>query len=260
MLLTAPLVIAVTVFGGMPFTAMVAAVAAYMFFEWNRMIRTRRRDVRAFTAIGAIVVACVAAWQGMWWITAAALASGGLIALTFFALRPPLSLWFAAGILYCGGGAVALLFLRYGGAEGHIQVAWVFLMVWASDTGAFVAGRWFGGPKVMPAVSPNKTWSGIAGSLICAMLASAAFAMLFGNPWSSEPALTGLLVGIAANYGDFLESWIKRQFSVKDSGAILPGHGGLLDRLDSFVVAVFTVVVLSKLGIVFTEAARVSAA
>ena len=92
------------------------------------------------------------------------------------------------------------------------------------------------------------------------MLASAAFAMLFGNPWSSEPALTGLLVGIAANYGDFLESWIKRQFSVKDSGAILPGHGGLLDRLDSFVVAVFTVVVLSKLGIVFTEAARVSAA
>jgi phosphatidate cytidylyltransferase len=115
-------------------------------------------------------------------------------------------------------------------------VLFLVLVVWASDIGAYACGRAFGGPKLWPAVSPNKTWAGALGGLVAAMAAGTAVAVLAGSAWVFAPA-AAVLLGIASQAGDLLESAIKRHFRVKDSSQLLPGHGGAFDRLDGVLGA-----------------------
>jgi len=135
-----------------------------------------------------------------------------------------------AGVPYIGLATAALLWLRAGDGVGRRAVLFVMLVVWASDIGAYLVGRLLGGPLLAPAISPGKTWSGAAGGLLAAALVG--FATL--HPAAALLA-TGL--GIAAQLGDLMESAMKRGFGVKDSGWIIPGHGGLLDRLDGLLTA-----------------------
>lgn len=116
---------------------------------------------------------------------------------------------------------------------------YVLFVVWLTDTGAFVFGKLIGGPKLAPRISPKKTWSGFFGGLTVPVLIQITALLLIGTPFASIPpnALYTLLLSLSAQGGDLLESWIKRQFGVKDSGAIIPGHGGILDRIDSLLVA-----------------------
>ena len=133
------------------------------------------------------------------------------------------------GLVYIGPGALALLWLR-DGAVGLWNVAFVFGVVWASDIGAYLVGRVVGGAKLAPAISPGKTWSGAVGGLV----AVAGVGAVVGGVWA---VLVAVLVGIAAQLGDLLESGIKRHFGVKDSGWLIPGHGGVLDRVDALLTA-----------------------
>ena len=135
-----------------------------------------------------------------------------------------------AGVPYLGLGAAALLWLRAGHGSGRLAVLFVVLVVWASDIGAYAVGRLIGGPLLAPAVSPGKTWAGAAGGLLAA--AAVGFAGL--HPGS---ALLAGGLGIAAQAGDLMESAMKRGFGVKDSGWLMPGHGGLLDRFDGLLTA-----------------------
>jgi len=135
-----------------------------------------------------------------------------------------------AGVPYIGLATAALLWLRADDGVGRSAVLFVMLVVWASDIGAYLVGRLLGGPLLAPAISPGKTWSGAAGGLLAAALVG--FATL--HPAAALLA-TGL--GIAAQLGDLMESAMKRGFGVKDSGWIIPGHGGLLDRLDGLLTA-----------------------
>jgi phosphatidate cytidylyltransferase len=152
-------------------------------------------------------------------------------------------IWLAFGVLYIGAAAVALIHLRGDASAGLVNVLFLFLTVWASDIGAYAAGRCFGGPKLAPSVSPNKTWSGAAGGLLSAVAIGGAaayvMALVAGTP--PPPAGRALLVagaiGVLAQAGDLFESWIKRRFQVKDSSSLIPGHGGLLDRLDGVLAA-----------------------
>ena len=143
-----------------------------------------------------------------------------------------------AGFLYIAVAAVSLLWLRADPLAGKANVLVLLLLIWASDVGAYAAGRAIGGPRLAPRVSPGKTVSGAAGGLLAAMVVGLGAALASANP----PHLlrAGLLaagLGIVAQAGDLFESWVKRRLGVKDSGTLIPGHGGLFDRLDAVLAA-----------------------
>ena len=142
--------------------------------------------------------------------------------------------WTITGFFYALVPALALLLLRDRAPQGLELLYWVFIVSWTTDIGAYVAGRAIGGPKLAPTISPNKTIAGLVGGMVSAGLASWAWVQYVMLPLP----LLGLapLFAAAAQGGDLFESWIKRRAGVKDSGTILPGHGGVLDRLDGLVV------------------------
>ncbi len=148
------------------------------------------------------------------------------------------------GVCYILPAVAALIWLRGAAGTGRANVMFVVLVVWASDIGAYLAGRWLGGPKLAPSVSPGKTWSGAVGGLVFACFVGGGAALLW------QAALPpGLLVacalGLVSQAGDLLESAVKRHFGVKDSGRLIPGHGGLLDRLDGVLAAAPTAALLA---------------
>lgn len=160
-------------------------------------------------------------------------------------------IWFASGVLYASGALVPPIVLRLHPSDGAVAILWLFLCVWMSDIGAFFVGRTLGGPKLWPRVSPKKTWSGFVGGLVIGAAAAIGavlwFQLEFGPVWLSgwPLVIVTVLAVLAAVAGDLFESAVKRRFGVKDSGSILPGHGGVMDRLDSFIAAsIFTFIVV----------------
>ena len=142
----------------------------------------------------------------------------------------------AAGLGYLVVPALALIWLRADPVAGRGNLFLVVFVVWASDIGAYLFGRVLGGPKLAPAISPGKTWSGALGGLLCAAgVGLAAVALFGGRAWHA--AGVGLVLGVVSELGDLLESAIKRHFGVKDAGGLIPGHGGLFDRLDGLLAA-----------------------
>jgi phosphatidate cytidylyltransferase len=152
------------------------------------------------------------------------------------------------GTLWIVLAAVALLWLRADLACGRANVMFLLLLVWASDIGAYLVGRLVGGPRLAPLISPGKTWSGAAGGIAAALLVGcgAVWATTGDLTWAAAVALVLCVIG---QLGDLTESWAKRRFGVKDSGTIIPGHGGLLDRLDALIaVAPFAALLALCLG------------
>ena len=142
--------------------------------------------------------------------------------------------WQVAGFIYSLAPAIALLWIRDRSLLGIELLLWVFITTWSVDIGAYFAGRSIGGPKLAPAISPNKTWAGLIGGMAAAALFAGLWTLLLDLPsillWLAAPFALG------AQIGDLFESWLKRRAGVKDSGTWLPGHGGALDRLDGLVV------------------------
>ncbi len=145
--------------------------------------------------------------------------------------------WSAAGVYYAGFPAIALIAIRQDPEYGFHAILYLFLVVWSADTGAFFIGRFIGGPKLAPRISPNKTWAGFVGGAAAACVAGVLFAIWFGH--TSIVAVAGLSIALAviSQGGDLGESFLKRFFGVKDSSGLIPGHGGVLDRLDGLVFA-----------------------
>jgi phosphatidate cytidylyltransferase len=198
-------------------------------------------DLRLRVASAAVMlpVALFCLWQGgpAWWALLA-LAGVGLVRewLAMCRRRPAPGL-VPAGLAYVAAGGAALLWLRADLAAGLSNVLFLLLLVWASDIGAYLAGRALGGPKLAPAISPGKTWSGAAGGLAAALAVAVAEALVAGTAPGWHGLLVAALLGIAAQAGDLAESAAKRHFGVKDSGTSIPGHGGLFDRLDGVLAA-----------------------
>ncbi len=198
--------------------------------------------VRSLSAIVMVAVAGVALWLGGWWWTAfAGLVAAGVLfewrglVRGFEASPMRRGLWNAGGIVYIGMAAAVLIFLRQD-IFGLDAVVFVVGAVVATDIGAYFTGRLIGGPKIAPSISPSKTWAGLCGG----MVAAAAFlsAMRGYNPLA-EAVAAGAAIAVLAQVGDFFESWMKRRAGVKDSGRMLPGHGGLFDRLDGLLAVLF---------------------
>jgi phosphatidate cytidylyltransferase len=218
--------------GPMTFAVLVAAVALLMSWEWARIVRGVRYDaalgVHAAAVVGAIALT-VAGFQALA-LTTIAVGAAVIVPLQFGA-RAFAS---AIGVAYVGLPAIALAGLRCDEPFGELAVLFVFLVAWLTDTCAYAAGRLIGGPKLLPRVSPNKTWSGLVGGVGAAVLGAVVFALAIGAPPLFLAGLA-LALGIIAQAGDLAESALKRGYGVKDASGLIPGHGGFMDRLDSVV-------------------------
>lgn len=217
--------------GGFAFWLLAAVAGVLMMAEWADLHRAPpgAKRLSLFALFVAIAIMSPPA-SGPGFLAL------GLIAAAFFFIvivtrRPGL----AAGSFYVGLPVLALLLIRAqaGWVDGLLCAVWIVALVWMTDIGAYFAGRTLGGPKLAPAISPAKTWSGLGGGVVAA---SAWAALLHGQAGLPlRLALATPALAVVAQLGDLFESWLKRRAGVKDSGNILPGHGGVLDRLDGLV-------------------------
>jgi phosphatidate cytidylyltransferase len=145
--------------------------------------------------------------------------------------------WIVTGIFYAGALLAAPVILRGDSAFGFLAIVLLFAIVWTTDVLGYFAGRAFGGPKLMSAISPKKTWSGAIAGTFAAMIVAVLIAPLFGSFNTGAIAYIALLLSVVAQLGDLFESWIKRRFGAKDASQLIPGHGGVMDRLDGFWAA-----------------------
>lgn len=243
--LLAPIVLACIWFGSAPFVVLIMLGAIGLTVEWAALCRLAAGKWPGLLLPVLVIASGTCAALGYAVPALLVLLAGG--AMMWWAVKRPL---FVSGVLYVGLALVALLWLRgWSVADGRRMVFFVVLVVWASDIGAYVAGRLLRGPKLAPSLSPAKTWSGAVGGLIAAMVVGE----LVAGRWSPAVALFAALLAIVCQAGDLLESGIKRHVGIKDSGRLIPGHGGLLDRLDGLLAAapVAAIVVLASREIFF---------
>jgi phosphatidate cytidylyltransferase len=245
--LLAPAALLCVWLGAEAWTALMAAAAAVLAWEWVRLCGFSTRRLPGSAVPIAVLIAGALAVKAQW-LPAIALLCAGALGVNAVSEPPryrggPSGTWLGFGVLYVGLAAVALIHLRGDATAGLVNVLFLFLTVWASDIGAYAAGRLFGGPKLAPSVSPNKTWAGAMGGLVSAVAVGIAAAYALSSaagilpPTAGRALLVAGAIGLLAQAGDFFESWIKRRFKVKDSSSLIPGHGGLLDRLDGVLAA-----------------------
>jgi phosphatidate cytidylyltransferase len=233
-LVLAPLAIGAAYAGGFWWTALATLGAVGLYVEWL-MVVSATRDRRVVAGgIAALAVAglCLAARRIDVALVVLALGLAAVVGLSAERRR-----WTAAGFLYAAAAFLASVLVRLDQIEGLVALILVLLVVWATDISGYFVGRSVGGPKLWPRISPNKTWAGAIGGFVASLLVAAGFAA-FGLARTGPVLLLGACLSIASQLGDLLESAIKRHFGVKDSSHIIPGHGGLMDRLDGYVAAI----------------------
>lgn len=234
-------------FGGLAFAAMLAVGVVLLTREFLRLT-VPEMPVHTIVLVAVWPLAAILSFQlgtrtlglddsqavslGLWMLVA------GMIVLAVLRLMRQFSYWLAFAVVYVGLPMIAFQWLREtSDGQGLEHVAWLVVVIVATDCFAYAAGRTFGGPKLAPKISPGKTWSGLVGGVTGAALV----AVLAGS-WMAGWNMAALLVlgaslAVLAQSGDLFESWLKRRAGTKDSGTLIPGHGGLLDRLDGYMTA-----------------------
>ncbi|MFM8800896.1 MAG: phosphatidate cytidylyltransferase [Tagaea sp.] len=221
------------------FEIMLALGGAVLAWEWTRLVSGGRFGSTGFAVAAAALAAGAAAAVARPGIGLALCGVGAAVVYVFASTggrdHPK---WLAAGPVYIGAPIVALIWLRGDDAAGLETILWLMACVWATDTGAYFFGRAIGGPKLAPAFSPNKTWAGLFGGMACsAGVAVPAVWLVPAGPPAMALAVAGAAIAVVAQAGDLLESFVKRRFGAKDSGTLIPGHGGLFDRVDGLLTA-----------------------
>lgn len=229
----AALALGAVVLGGWPFLLFWAAAGIGVFWEWSTVVGGGAAARAA--GIAALAVAAVAAGVGQLYVALAALAAGsaGVAGIS----APHLRAWGAAGVAYAGIALLAPVALRRDVPFGPIAILFLFAVVWSTDVLGYFVGRAVGGPRLAPLISPNKTWSGACGGALGAVAAGASVALASGEIALLPAAGVALALSVASQGGDLFESAVKRRFGVKDASHVIPGHGGLMDRLDGFIAA-----------------------
>jgi phosphatidate cytidylyltransferase len=232
---------------GSPWLPLLTGIAAaIMAWEWGRICRRGHFGDTGFVLVGVVLTT----------VAAAALASPGLgvatamlgTAVVFWAARKERDLepeWTAFGALWVALPCISLLWLAHDGPMGRATLLWILAVVWATDVGAYAVGRSLGGPRLAPRWSPRKTWAGLIGGAACAALTGWAAAALLQISPASPLVLISAGLAIVGQLGDLAESLAKRRFGVKDSSGLIPGHGGLLDRLDGLLAVIPVVAIVT---------------
>ena len=233
-LVLAPLTIAVAWIGGWPWTCIVIAAAALLYFEWLMIVGVSGNRLVAAVGIVALAIAGICLMLRRTDLAFGIAAAGIVLAAALVRERRG---WVAGGLVYATAALIASIVVRRDPEFGFVALMFVLLIVWVTDIGGYFAGRGIGGPKLWPRVSPKKTWAGAIGGLVLGLVVAAGFALL-GCGQMLPLLLLGAVLSIVSQFGDLFESAVKRRFDVKDSSHIIPGHGGLLDRLDGFVAAI----------------------
>jgi phosphatidate cytidylyltransferase len=235
----AALAIAAVVAGGWPFLLFWAAAAVGVFWEWSAITAGGQEQQEPAAAraagIAALAASALAAGLGLVYAALAALAAGAAGVAGAGGARH--RIWRAAGVAYAAIVVLAPVVLRRDRDFGLVAILFLFAVVWSTDILGYFVGRAIGGPRLAPPVSPNKTWSGACGGALGAVVAGVAVVAAAGGVALMPAAAVALGLSVASQGGDLFESALKRRFGVKDAGHVIPGHGGLMDRLDGFIAA-----------------------
>ncbi|MBO6509991.1 MAG: phosphatidate cytidylyltransferase [Roseibium sp.] len=237
-----PLVLAITYFGGVAFSLLLLLACALFLDEWLTITGTRRTSPGALLGLAALLAATVLHYMGHAEAGFAVVLLGACAAYASGKFTRT-GRWAAEGVLYSGLSLVSLLVIR-SGTEGQLFSFFLLFVVWATDIFAYFTGRAIGGPKLWPRVSPKKTWSGAIGGLVLATFFGVGVVIAFGGQDIILWGLLAAVLSVVSQAGDLLESAIKRRFDVKDSSGLIPGHGGIMDRIDGLVAAAIFAVLI----------------
>jgi len=245
-----PLVLAAVYAGSRYFDGVVALFAIVMAWEWVRVCHGGRFAATGLVTMAAVFAAILCQLLISFPAALLALALGALLsALAGGSARGP---WHGLGVLYVGLPSLAVLWIRSDPGSGVATLLWMLVLVWSVDTGAFFVGRAIGGPRLAPSISPSKTWAGLGGGMLAAALVGAVGAQVLGlGTWWPLMTIAAALA-LVEQGGDLVESAFKRRFGVKDSSNLIPGHGGVLDRVDGLIavaVAVAGLMIITKGGV-----------
>ncbi|RWX75604.1 phosphatidate cytidylyltransferase [Neorhizobium lilium] len=245
-LVLAAIVIYATWMGGFPFRVVAALITILVYYEWSTITRLGERDFTghafAWLIIGLVAGNILFGDDSM----SIPLMGGGVITAALLTLlRRSGTWWLPGGIVYAGLSGISLVAIRGDNQAGLVATLFVFAVVWSTDIFAYFVGRAIGGPKLAPRISPGKTWSGAIGGTIAGIIAASALAGVAFSQFAIWTAAIALVLSIASQIGDLFESFIKRRFGVKDSSRLIPGHGGVMDRVDGLVFACFAAFLLT---------------
>ena len=232
-----PIAIFIILNGGMPYFIFVSLLAVLILYEWNGICEGKALNVVFVFQVIIVLLLSYSVHREIYFALYVYLVPFVLclMAVIFLKMKLPFAL---LGLIYALLPALSLIWLRLSSGQGGWVVLWMMIIVWSMDTGAYFAGKSIGGPKMSPKISPNKTWAGLIGGALTAVVFGSIAAYYFdlGYSWFFlVPAAAAL--AIWSQIGDLAESALKRYFNVKDSGAIIPGHGGIMDRVDGVVFA-----------------------
>lgn len=233
--------LALVVWGGWPFALLAAVAVVLLALEWRHLMAARidqkTGDLAGLAAGGVALLVLALAAMGLHQPALIVSLAGAVFAGIIAQIVSVSSLWTGLGVLYLSIPMLAMLWLRAVPDVGLAALLWLILVVWATDIMAYFVGRQIGGRRLAPAISPGKTWAGLWGGMAGAAVVGAVVALLMG-PFRLVPSiiLAACLAGVA-QLGDLVESALKRQAGIKDSGGLIPGHGGLFDRLDGLLFA-----------------------
>jgi phosphatidate cytidylyltransferase len=242
-LILAPLAIAIAYAGGWLWILLVTLAVIGLYVEWLTIVGLAREMPVVVSGIAALAV------TGLCLAIGRIDAASGVLAIGLAAvalLTRERRNWTAAGFFYAAAAEMASVLVRLDSVKGFVALIFVLLIVWVTDIGGYFAGRGIGGPKLWPRVSPKKTWAGAAGGFAASLAVAFGFAA-FDLGKTGALLLLGAVLSVVSQLGDLFESAVKRRFGVKDSSHVIPGHGGLLDRLDGFVAAIIVAAIFGFL-------------
>jgi phosphatidate cytidylyltransferase len=247
-LVLVPLALATAYLGDWPFAVFWGIAAMGVLWEWTSLVAGTDRRFVLMTGAASLALALALVVSGHPLAAVIVLAIGTLAAASLAPAER--RLWIAGGIPYAGALGLAPIVLRSDREDGFLAVIFLFAVVWTTDIAAYFIGRAAGGPKLVPQVSPNKTWSGAIGGTLAAVVVALALAKTAALAGLFAIAMLAIVLSVSAQAGDVFESFLKRRFGAKDSSHFIPGHGGLMDRLDGFVTAslVATLIALARGG------------
>ena len=230
--------------GGLPFRLLCTFIASTIFYEWSRMSRPATGGALGFLPealllafVGTLIAGVPASWLLI-------LVVAIVIVTAAWAQIRGATQWDAAGLAYASLSGLSLALLRDNDHSGLVAILFLFAVVWATDIAAYFVGRAVGGPKLAPSISPGKTQSGALGGAVGGVAAGLLLAIVAGVGNLVTLGLVALALSIVSQIGDLFESWVKRQHDRKDSSNLIPGHGGVMDRVDGLVAAAFALYVI----------------